>query len=325
MTVGAAETDRSTRVLVNSALAGDEHAFRALVEPHRRPIHVHCYRMLGSLHEAEDVLQETLLRAWRRLDAYAGRGSFGAWLYGIATNACLDVLEKRRARTLPQAFAPPDDPTAAPAPPLFDVAWLEPYPDDPETHVAEREAVRLAFVAAIQHLPARQRAVLLLRDVLGWSAREVAALLDTSVASVNSALHRARGITAGLDGPFDSDADVLARRYLAAWEAADVAALAALLKEDVELAMPPTPSWYRGRSDVAAFLEATFERFPAIRLVPTRANGEPAFEVYDGAEPLAIKVLSCEGGAIASITGFTEPSLFTAFTAGSGSGTRPAL
>jgi RNA polymerase sigma-70 factor, ECF subfamily len=319
MTSPAAEIHRAAR-LVDAARAGDERAFGALTEPHRRALHVHCYRLLGSLHEAEDLVQETMLRAWRRLETFEGRASFGAWLYGIATNACLDALRGRSRRVLPSAVVPPDDPAALPEPPLTDVSWLEPYPDHllPEAALERRETVRLAFVAAIQHLPPRQRAALLLRDVLGWSAPEIAGLLGSSVASVNSALQRARSAVEDVPAreKVVPDGEVeLADRYLAAFEAADVAGLAALLKEDVELAMPPTPSWYRGRPAVTAFFATLFTRYEAgdLRLVPTRANGAPAFAVYERRQALAIKVLDLGGGGIAAITGFADPSLFASF------------
>ena len=308
MTVAPTETHRATLRLVETALGGDEAAFRDLVEPHRRAIHVHCYRMLGSLHEAEDVVQETLFRAWRSLDAYAARASFAAWLYGIATNACLDALRRPRPRRLPPDLFPPDDPAAEPAPPRAEIPWLEPYPDallDPAERAASRETLRLAFVAAIQSLPARQRAALLLRDALGWSAQEVADLLGTSVASVNSALQRARAVVPA-ERPADAVERDLAARYLAAWEAADVQALAELLREDVEMAMPPTPSWYRGRCAVVAFLATTLDRFPGIRLEPTAANTQPAFVVRVGERTLALKVLSCEPDGIRALTGFTS-------------------
>jgi RNA polymerase sigma-70 factor, ECF subfamily len=308
MTIGQAQTHRPV----------SEDEFAALVGPHLRALHVHCYRMLGSIQEAEDLVQETLLRAWRRLDTYAGRASFAAWLYGIATNACLDA--RRSPRLLPTAVVEPDDPTATPAPPRTDVAWLEPYPDhmlDPAVEVDRRESVRLAFVAAVQHLPPRQRAVLLLRQVLGWSAREVAALLGTTDASVNSALQRARASLEleRLERAPDTEEAAVVARYVAAWDAADVAGLAALLREDVEMAMPPTPSWYRGRDALTAFFHAHFLRFPAgrLRLVPTRANGMPAFGVYDGDAGFAIKVLDVDRTGIRSITGFANPSLFRFF------------
>jgi RNA polymerase sigma-70 factor, ECF subfamily len=321
MTSPAVEIHREAR-LVAAARAGDEQAFSALTEPHRRALHVHCYRLLGSLHEAEDLVQETMLRAWRRLETFEGRASFTAWLYGIATNACLDALRGRSRRVLPSAVVPPDDPTALPEPPRTDVSWLEPYPDEllPQAALERRETIRLAFVAAIQHLPPRQRAVLLLRDVLGWSAPEISALLGSSVASVNSALQRARSAVEDVPARENVVPDVeaaLADRYLAAFEAADVARLAALLKEDVVLAMPPTPSWYRGRPAVTAFFTTLFARYEpgALRLVPTstHANGAPAFGVYARGRALAVKVLDLDRGGIAAITGFADSSLFARF------------
>jgi RNA polymerase sigma-70 factor, ECF subfamily len=297
-----------------------EAEFRTLVEPHLRALHVHCYRMLGSLHEAEDVVQETLLRSWRRYDTFAHRSSFRAWLYGIATNASLDALRRRRARLLPSDVGPPDDPSALPAAARTDISWLEPYPDqlldvDPAEQLDLRESVRLAFVAAVQRLPPRQRAVLLLRDVLGWSAAEVAELLDTSVASVTSALQRARTRVESvppLERVSAEDERETVARYIEAWNQADVAGLAALLKEDVEMTMPPTPSWYRGRRAVTVFFTAHFQRFPAgrLRLVATRANAAPALAVYDGAEPFALKVLELDHAGIRAINGFTDPSIF---------------
>jgi RNA polymerase sigma-70 factor (ECF subfamily) len=308
MTVGQAEIHRPVA----------ESEFEALVEPHLRALHVHCYRMLGSLHEAEDLVQETLLRAWRRLDTYAGRAPFRAWLYGIATNACIDALARRGPRLLPADVAPPDDPTVITEPPRTDIAWLEPYPDrllDPASEVDRRETVRLAFIAAVQHLPPRQRAVLLLCEVLGWSGQEAAELLGTTRAAVNSALQRARAALPGVErAPTDDEAAIVAR-YIAAWNAADVAGLAALLREDVEMTMPPTPSWYRGRDALTTFFHGHFERFPAgrLRLVETRANGMPAFGVYDGDEAFALKVLELDHGGIRWIAGFVDPTLFPLF------------
>jgi RNA polymerase sigma-70 factor, ECF subfamily len=297
-----------------------EAEFRTLVEPHLRALHVHCYRMLGSLHEAEDMVQETLLRSWQRHDTFAHRSSFRAWLYGIATNACLDALRRRRARLLPSDVGPPGDPSALPAAARTDISWLEPYPDqlldvDPAEQLDLRESVRLAFVAAVQQLPPRQRAVLLLRDVLGWSAAEVAELLDTSVASVTSALQRARTRVESvppLERVSAEDERETVARYIEAWNDADVAGLAALLKEDVEMTMPPTPSWYRGRRAVTAFFIAHFQRFPAgrLRLVSTRANAAPALAVYDRDEPFALKVLELDRAGIRAINGFTDPSIF---------------
>ena len=304
MTVGAAETDRL-----------DAEVFRALAEPHRRELQVHCYRMVGSLHEAEDLVQETMLRAWRRRDTYAGRAPFRAWLYGIATNTCLDALAARARRVLPQDLTAPDEPTAIPAA-AIDVPWLQPYPDtllDPADEVDRRESVRLAFVAALQHLPPQQRAVLILRDVLDWPAKDVAALLGATLASVNGSLRRARAAVPLEPSGDDGDVDDVVSCYIAAWHAHDVDALVDLLREDVELAMPPSPSWYRGRDAVLAFVAATFARFPDLRLERTRANGGPALLAYRAGEPLAVKVLELPGGRIATITGFTDPALFDRF------------
>jgi RNA polymerase sigma-70 factor (TIGR02960 family) len=331
----AALPDIEEHGLLARARAGDRDAFSLLVAPYRRALHVHCYRMLGSLHDAEDLLQESLLRAWRRLDRFEGRSSLRAWLYRIATNACLDALKRRRRRLLPDAYAPPDDPAAMPAPPVEDVPWIEPYPDhllpadegDPERRYELREAIELAFIVAVQLLSARERAVLILRDALGFSARETAAILDASLASVNSALARARAALAGQSGvaaaearqPRPDDEATLVSRYVRAWEAADVDALVALLREDARMTMPPTPSWYAGREAIAAFF-ATFlasDLGAGSRLLPTRANGQPAFAVYgrDGGfgihHPLGIKVLTLDAaGKVGAITGFTDPALF---------------
>jgi RNA polymerase sigma-70 factor, ECF subfamily len=327
--------DSSERALVAEARAGDRDAFGVLVAPYRHGVHIHCYRMVGSLHDAEDLLQETLLRAWRALDRFEERSSFRGWLYRIATNACLDALKRRRRRLLPDSHSPPDDPAAAPAPPFEEVLWLEPYPDllldahedaDPERRYEAREAIELTFIPAIQCLSPRQRAVLLLRDALGFSARETAAMLECSLASVNSALHRARAAIEASDGrrarngSLGEDEAALVARYVRAWEAADVDGLVALLREDARMTMPPTPSWYLGREAIARFLVAFFTREVAAdtRLVPTGANRQPALALYtrqpgDVYRPLALKVLMLEDGMIAAITGFTDPTLFPLF------------
>src|SRR5919198_1357525 len=282
-----------------AARAGDEDAFRRLTDTYPRELHLHCYRMLGSLHEAEDGVQETLLRAWRHLAGFEGRSSFRAWLYSIATNVCLSQRRRRRPDIagLPTALVEAVARSTEPA------ITLSPYPDawldqlaarsgDPVAAYDLRESVYLAFLAAIQLLPPRQRAVLILRDVLGWSAEEVARLLEATTASVNSALQRARStleqqraagrLNAARPAPSGEVEQSLVRRYIEAWDAVDVGRLAGLLKSDVVLTMPPLPLRYAGRDAVAEF----FATMPAggaldrFRLVPTRANRQPAVAVY---------------------------------------------
>jgi RNA polymerase sigma-70 factor, ECF subfamily len=270
-------------VLLAAARRGDEHAFAQLTSPYRRELQVHCYRMVGSLHDAEDLVQETMLRAWRRLGGFEGRTSLRRWLYRIATNACLNALE-REPRVVLFATGGDDDP-----PPLARIDWLEPYPDsllpdpalaDPQARLDLRESVGLAFLAAIQHLPPRQRAMLLLFDVLGWSAAEIAELLETSVAAVNSGLQRAR---ATLDSrpaprPTAEEEQVLLERFLEAWERVDIEGLVELLREDAVMAMPPDPVWCVGPEAIGEFFATVPMKgdLTRIRLVPTRANLRPA-------------------------------------------------
>src|SRR5215470_11457784 len=316
-------------------------AFERLAEPFRREIKLHCYRMLGSLHDAEDLVQETYLRAWRSFDSFEG-GSFRAWLYRIATNACLDALASRKhtQRLLPDQRAPAtaEMPDGAPA---TDVVWLEPYPDsdmegiaddapNPEARYTSREAVQLAFVAVIQQLPPRQRAVLLLCDVLEWSAAEAATLLGGSTASVNSALQRSRETLAKrypngpppVALPPNPAQQELLGRYMKAWEGLDLDSFVSLLKEDATYTMPPLPQWYAGREAIHAFFGWAWKSYGGFRLVPTAANRQPAFAVYSrsGTEgPWAahsIQVLSLEQNAISGLTLFvkpTGPQLFQAF------------
>jgi RNA polymerase sigma-70 factor (ECF subfamily) len=312
------------------------HAFERLAEPLRRELKVHCYRMMGSLHEAEDLVQETYLRAWRSFDTFDG-GAFRAWLYRIATNACLNALESRKhaQRVLPDQLSPA---SAAPlGAPANDVAWLEPYPDSnldgiadagptPEARYSSRESVQLAFVAAIQQLPPRQRAALMLCDVLGWAAADAATLLGSSTASVNSALQRARETLARRypDGrppevPRPSpEQQQLLQRYLQAWEAHDANRLAVLLEEDASVVMPPWLQWYVGRETIRSFFEDQWKTCGGLRLVPTAANAQPAFAVYErdaGGSFAAhsIQVLTLARDAIATMTLFVEPRLFAAF------------
>ena len=325
-----------------AARRGDQHEFSGLTEPYRRELQVHCYRILGSLHEAEDLVQETFLRAWRRLDTYQGRASFRAWLYKIATNACLDALDRARSRRLlPARSQPASDPHAPILPPAPEISWLEPFPDEwlveaaagPEARYSAYESVSLAFLAALQALPPRQRATLILSDVLDWPSREVADLLGLTVSAANSALHRARATLAKryhgreMDNLPASTTDEQTRRmldrFVQAWEAADVAGLVALLKEDATFAMPPSPSWYQGREAIGIFVAATVfadqGMFPGEaagrwRLLPTRANAGPAFALYQRAErneyqAFGIHVLACQAGQLTQVTTFIDPSL----------------
>jgi RNA polymerase sigma-70 factor (ECF subfamily) len=320
----------------------DKSAFAALVEHHRGELQVHCYRMLGSLEDAEDLVQETFLRAWRNRASFSHRGpsSFRAWLDRIATNACLDVLRSRPRRVLPPQVAAAGDPAAPPSPPA-DLPWLQPYPDrllesiasaedEPGAVVVARETLELAFLAAIQHLPPRQRAVLILRDVLGWSAKDTASLLEASVVSVNSALQRARATLRGRlpqrrtewarsSGPSEEERELL-RRYVDAHERADVQALAELLREDARLTMPPHTTWYAGRTAILIASQKGFDpEFGHLRSIVAGANMQPAAAHYlrrpgeSEYRPLALDVLRIEGGRVAEITSFVFPRLFPAF------------
>lgn len=311
--------------LLAAARVGDEDAFRRLVEGFRGELHAHCYRMLGSVHDAEDALQDAMLRAWRGLDRFEGRSSLRSWLYTIATNTCLNHIARRPRRDLPVDLGPAGVPLAEAA------AWLEPYPDGdlggpeaPEARYEQRESVELAFVAAMQHLPARQRAVLLLRDVLGFSAREVAESLDTTVASANSALQRARqSVDQRLPGKSqqatlrsldDEELRAVVDRYVDAWQNGDVDAIVAMLTEDAKFAMPPLPMWYLGRDAIRTMLP----QGPLTvkwRVLPVRANGQLAFGTYqwDAASsaylPVGIDVITLRGTDIAEVTAFLEPGL----------------
>jgi RNA polymerase sigma-70 factor, ECF subfamily len=325
------------RRLLAKAQAGDEDAFRRIIEPHRAGLRAHSYRMLGSVDDAEDALQEALLRTWRGLSKFEGRSSLRAWLYKIVTNASLDAAARRPKRVLPLDHGPPSDPHDGLGKPLAESVWVEPFPDQavgledvratPAARYELRESVELAFVAALQHLPARQRAVLILRDVLGFSASETAEALDTTVASVKSALQRARGgVDERLPEPSqrstlrslgDETVGELVKRYLDAWERDDIDAVVALLTEDATLAMPPTPTWYRGREAIAAF----YAREPLSgalrwRHLPTRANGQLAVGCYTWNAQTqrysahVLDVLTVRGTRIAAITSFLDPELF---------------
>lgn len=330
--------------VVAAARAGDASAFATLVRRYQGELRVHCYRMLGSFDESEEVVQETFLRAWKGLAGFEGRSTVRAWLYRIATNACLNVLDSRGRRVLPHHVEPPSDPERA-RPPRTDIAWLQPFPDrlwepvapsadEPDVAVVGRETIELAFLAAIQHLPPRQRAVLILRDVLGWPAKDIAGLLDGSVASVNSASQRARATLrellparrqdwASSREPTQQERAVL-RRYMDAIERADLAAMAELLAGEVRATMPPYPMWFAGRDANLAALAAGWDTdSPAyvgrLRMMPVGANRQPAAAAYvrgageSAYRPFAIVVLRIEDVHIVELTAFHEPGLFPAF------------
>lgn len=323
------------------ARAGDEDAFEELTDRYRRELQVHCYRILGSLQDAEDLVQETLLAAWRGLERFEGRSSVRAWLYRIATNRCLNFL-RDGGRRPDQAASPDEHPPERPEPSGWsEPVWLEPYPDalleqaadaspGPDARYEAKEAIGLAFVTGLQRLPARQRAVLVLRDVLGFRAAEVAEMLGTSEPSVNSTVQRARS---GLDGRLsarDRDRAPLPRsprerelvgRFAEAFEGGDIDGIVALLSDDATLTMPPEPFSYRGRDVLARFLATVpaggdLERF---RLVATRANGQPAFGTYlaDRQSPIArgigVLVLTLDGARISALTVFHDTSVFPYF------------
>jgi RNA polymerase sigma-70 factor (ECF subfamily) len=312
----------------------------AAIDAHRHDLVLLCYRFLGSIAEAEEAAQDTALRAWRGRAAFRGDASVRTWLHSIATRVCLDILRQRRGRRLPhQVRADPADPTRPPEPPATEIAWLEPLPDefvagaaaDPAARYDVRESVSLAFIAALQVLPPRQRAVLLLRDVLGWSAREAADALEQSVGATTSALHRARvalRATHHRTGPeavaASAPTEPVARRlldaYVRAWAADDVDGLIATMREDVRLAMPPSPTWYSGRAAVGAALRRWV--FGALRppggyaVRATMANGQPACVFADAAtpdQPIAVEVLTVAGGRVAAITVFLDQTLAARF------------
>ena len=325
--------------------ARSSQSFERLAGPYRRELKLHCYRMLGSLHEAEDAVQDAYLRAWRGFAGFEEYGSFRAWLYRIATNVCLNAIASRKAarRVLPDQEAPATSPVQVPdGPPPTDVAWLEPYPDsnlegiaddapNPEVRYAAREAVQLAFVAAIQVLPPRQRVAILLCDVLGWAASETATLLGGSTASVNSALQRGRETLAkrypdgrpqaAIAWPSATERKLL-DGYLRAWEGHDLDGFVALLKEDATYTMPPWRQWFVGRAAIGSFFSMAWQTCGGLRLRPTAANGQPAFAVYEQSNAdgqwyaHSIHVLELEGDRIARLTAFVPPvgpRLFEAF------------
>jgi len=319
------------RDLLDAARSGDEGAYQRLVEPHRRELHAHSYRMLGSVHDAEDALQDALLRAWRGLPRFQGKSSLRSWLYRIATNTCLDLIARRPARVLPLDHEPARGPGQGFGEPLVESVWIEPYPDDhlladhagvaPDARYEQRESVELAFIAALQHLPARQRAALILREVLGFSAREVADTLETTPASVNSALQRARKTLderlpersqqATLRTLGDPRVREIVEAYMDAMGRGDVDAVVGMLAQDAAWSMPPLTSWFRGHDDLRGFLR----RGPLSgewrwRHLPAHASGQVAVAVYGFDEqrghfrPFALDVLTLSGDRIAEVTAF---------------------
>jgi RNA polymerase sigma-70 factor (ECF subfamily) len=348
MATSSAPVKAQERELIEAARGGDEDAFRRLLEPYRSELHAHCYRMLGSVHDAEDALQDASLRAWRGLPRFEGRSSLRSWLYTIATNACLNAIARRPKRVLPIDYGPAADPHAGPpGEPVVESVWMEPYPDErlgvedglasPEARYEQRESVELAFTAALQHLPATQRAVLILREVLGFSAREVADSLETTPASVNSALQRARKAVderlpeqsqqATLRSLGDQRLREVVENYMDAMGRGDVDRVVAMLAEDAAWSMPPLASWYRGIDSIAAFLaRAPLSGAWQWRYLPVRVSGQAAVGVYSrdaetGAYlPFSLDVLTLRDGQIAEVTSFltralrgTDPEYYARF------------
>ena len=301
------------------------------IESHRRALTGYCYRMLGSGSEAEDAVQETMVRAWRSADRLVARAALTGWLHRIATNVCFDMLKGAQRRALPIDIGPASSADASLGSARDDTTWVQPIADaraigsgDPAEIADQRETLRLAFVAALQHLPPKQRAVLILREVLRWQASEVAALLDTTVASVNSALQRARATLEALDldpvtsTPIDASDEELLARYVDAFERYDITSLVALLHQDAQFSMPPFPLWVRGPEQVAAFMRGTGAKCEGSKLVVTSANGGPAAGIYNAApdggfDPWAVVVVETSGGAIVGLHHFISVELFAEF------------
>src|SRR5437763_4364903 len=336
MSTAATGETAQERDLLERARAGDESAFGRLVEAHRGELHAHCYRMLGSVHDAEDALQDALLRAWRALPRFEGRSSVRSWLYKIATNTCLDVIARRPKRVLPIDYAPAADPHGGPGEPVVESVWVEPYPDEklgledgfaaPEARYEQRESVELAFIAALQNLPPNQRAALILREVLGFSAKEVAETLDTTTQSVNSALQRARKTVderlpdqtqqATIRSLGDDGLRKLVDNYVDAWNRDDVDAVVAMLTEDASFAMPPLRTWFGPRDAIATFLGGwPLSGHWDWRQVRTWANGQPAIAFYTwdpAAEaylPFALNVFTLRGDRTSAVTAFVTRSI----------------
>src|SRR4051812_36125768 len=339
MTTPATGPSPRERALLAAARRGDENAYALLVEPHRRELRAHCYRMLGSIHDADDAVQDAMLRAWRGLPRLEGRSSTRSWLYTITTNACLNAIARRpKARVLPMDFGPSGDPRDGAGMPLVESVWVEPCPDAelplsdtfaaPDARYDQRESVELAFIAALQHLPPNQRAALIMREVLGFSAKESADTLHTTVASINSALQRARKTIddtlpersqqTTLRALGDDETRALVERYVDAWERNDVAGVVAMLTEDATFAMPPNLAWFRGPEAIGAFLPTGPMSRPR-RFRPLRANGQLGFGTYiwepelGHFRPNSIHLIDLDGERIRDITAFLDRAVFPEF------------
>jgi len=326
----------ATQDRLEAARAGDESAFEALIASHRAELHAHCYRMLGSVHDADDAMQDTMLRAWRAIGRFEGRSSLRSWFYTIATNVCLTQLQRRPKRVLPLDYGPAAAGDEPPGRPVVESVWVEPYPDEliglqdgyaaPEARYEQREGIELAFIAALQHLAPNQRAVLILREVLGFSANETADLLETSVASINSALQRARAAVdervpdrtqqQTLRTLGDDQLKELVDRYVDAWERNDVEAFTAMLAEDATFAMPPLATWYSTRDGISTWARlASMSGAWRWRAVYVRANGQPALGFYSWDEgqqafmPFALNVLTFKGREVSNVTAFIARSI----------------
>jgi RNA polymerase sigma-70 factor (ECF subfamily) len=329
--IATSATPQDVERLLARARQGDEDAFGRIVEGYRGELHAHCYRMLGSVYDAEDALQECLLRAWKALAKFEGRSQLRSWLYTIATNTCLNQIAKRPKRVLPIDYGPAADPHEQPGRPVVENVWIEPYPDEllgiedgraaPEATYEQREAVELAFVAALQHLPPNQRAALILREVMGFSAKEVAEQLDTSVPSINSALQRARAAIEErvpeqsqqetLRSLGDEELREIVDRYVDAWESNDVETFVSMLAEDANFTMPPLATWYRTREGIGIWAAgSSMSGDWNWKAVVTRANGQPALAFYAWDEnekaymPFALNVITFRGREILEVDAF---------------------
>lgn len=322
---------RSEALLVERARAGDEAAFREISEMYRRELEAHCYRMLGSLADAEDALQDTLVRAWKGLAGFEGRSSLRTWLYRIASNACIDLAARRPARSMPDRVGPPLAPGALPAGPVADPIWLDPAPGDlwtgdasPEARVSARQSVEVAFMTVLHELPPAQRAVLLLREVIGFSAAETAELLESTVGAVNSSLQRARATLDQRRGPpraalDDEEARALLRRYIEAWESGAPDRFAALLRDDAIFTMPPMATWFDGAGAILGFVGWLQDNAGQARLRPVEIAGGTGAGVYLRApgdtlyRAAGLHVIEWDGDRVAAIHAFLRPDLFERF------------